>query len=471
MASLGRKVFFALLFWATLAGGNRAAADDTGAGAALPCPLRLNHFYSNRFHQGSAFDGFSGEQTIDGLPFNIFGQIELHGRRNNAPLIVKGIPVHLAFDELHLIHDVVWEDPVGVTVATIRLNYKGGGHHDFPIKYGVNVADWNRLLTEETETLDEPDNKIIRHYRGVNKGVGRLFKTVFRNPFPGKVVETIDLLAGHGWSAYHLMAATVAKSDPNRAFTPGLPLNDPPRHFDGEIKIKVLDERSGAPVANTYINAFGNINGEGIVFPPLQTDAHGEAVLRYPVSETSNLGFSPYKDGYINRSGWSGWQSGSIPQEASCNISTPTFDDYKMQYQYMSSHRDRFRAFFRILHIVIAAVLALTLWDVICRWLIFAKAGRPGWATLIPIYRTYVLIKAAAQPWWWVILWYIPLANLAAHIVADWGIAKNFGKGAGFAAGLFLLPPVFYPILAFGRAEYETPAIPGIGQGVKRDQS
>ena len=451
-----------------MAGGNPAAADNSSgaddrntAGAqSLPCTLRLHHFYSVRFDQGRPFDGFVGEQTIDGLPFNIHGQVELHGKRNNAPLKVKGIPVHLAFDELHLIHDVVWEDPVGLTVATIRLNYQDGSHHDFPVKYGLNVADWNRLLTEETETLDEPDNKIIRHYGGVNKGVGRLFKSVFHNPYPAKEVATIDLIAGDGWSAYRLMAATVAKSDPNRTVTPGLPLNDPPRHFDGEVKIKVIDDQSGAPVANAYINAFGNVSGEGIVFPPLRTDAQGEAILKYPVSETSSVGFSPYKDGYLNRSGWNSWQSGAIPQEASCRISTPNFEDYKRQYAYMRNNQEKFHSFFLTVHLVIAAALLLILWDVICRWLIFAKAGRPGWAALIPIYRTYVLLKTASLPWWWLILWYIPLGNLAALVVTAWGIAKNFGKGAGFAAGLFLVPPVFYPILAFGRAHYQTHALP-----------
>jgi hypothetical protein len=112
------------------------------------------------------------------------------------------------------------------------------------------------------------------------------------------------------------------------------------------------------------------------------------------------------------------------------------------------------------LQIVLATILGLMLWKVICRWLIFAKAGRPGWAALIPIYGTYVLIKIASQPWWWLILWYIPIASLAALLVVAWGIARNFGKGAGFAVGFFLLPPIFAPILAFGRAQYQTPTIP-----------
>jgi hypothetical protein len=33
-------------------------------------------------------------------------------------------------------------------------------------------------------------------------------------------------------------------------------------------------------------------------------------------------------------------------------------------------------------------------------------------------------------------------------------LARNFGKSGGFAAGLILLPIVFFPMLAFGKASY-----------------
>jgi hypothetical protein len=37
-------------------------------------------------------------------------------------------------------------------------------------------------------------------------------------------------------------------------------------------------------------------------------------------------------------------------------------------------------------------------------------------------------------------------------------LSKSFGKEAGFTVGLILLGFVFYPILAFGDAEYQGPA-------------
>ena len=88
----------------------------------------------------------------------------------------------------------------------------------------------------------------------------------------------------------------------------------------------------------------------------------------------------------------------------------------------------------------------------------FKKAGEPGWAALIPIYNIMVLLKIAGKPMWWVILMLIPFVNIIVLIIAIVGLARNFGKGAGFALGLALLAPIFYPILAWGDAQYQPQA-------------
>jgi hypothetical protein len=36
-------------------------------------------------------------------------------------------------------------------------------------------------------------------------------------------------------------------------------------------------------------------------------------------------------------------------------------------------------------------------------------------------------------------------------------LSKSFGKGAGFTVGMLFLPIIFYPILAFGSAQYVGP--------------
>ena len=91
-------------------------------------------------------------------------------------------------------------------------------------------------------------------------------------------------------------------------------------------------------------------------------------------------------------------------------------------------------------------------------WKIFTKAGRPGWASIIPIYNTIVVLGMVGKPWWWIIGFMIPFVNFILAIVLSVLLAKVFGKGIGFAIGLILLPFVFAPILAFGDATYTAPA-------------
>ena len=92
-------------------------------------------------------------------------------------------------------------------------------------------------------------------------------------------------------------------------------------------------------------------------------------------------------------------------------------------------------------------------------WKVFSKAGKPGWAAIIPIYNLVILLEIAGKPLWWIVLFFIPLANFVAAILVSIEVAKAFGKGAGFGLGLVFLGPIFYPILGFGSAECQgTPA-------------
>ena len=86
-------------------------------------------------------------------------------------------------------------------------------------------------------------------------------------------------------------------------------------------------------------------------------------------------------------------------------------------------------------------------------WKVFAKAGEPGWAAIVPIYNIVVMLKIAGKPAWRIILFIIPFVNIIISLLVFLGIAKNFGKGGGFGVGLWLLGFTFFPILGFGDAK------------------
>jgi cellulose synthase/poly-beta-1,6-N-acetylglucosamine synthase-like glycosyltransferase len=106
-------------------------------------------------------------------------------------------------------------------------------------------------------------------------------------------------------------------------------------------------------------------------------------------------------------------------------------------------------AFIFVIEIAVIAILTVSMWK------IFEKAGKPGWAAIVPFYNILVLLEIVKKPWWWLLLMLIP------YIGVIWGIwslnllVKSFGKDAGFTVGCLLLPFVFLPILAFGNHQYQ----------------
>lgn len=87
-------------------------------------------------------------------------------------------------------------------------------------------------------------------------------------------------------------------------------------------------------------------------------------------------------------------------------------------------------------------------------WAVFAKAGQPGWAAIIPIYNLYILFKIAGKPVWWLLLLLVPVVNLIVLFVVTTTVAARFGKGLLFGLGMLILPFVFYPMLGFGSSTY-----------------
>ena len=104
-------------------------------------------------------------------------------------------------------------------------------------------------------------------------------------------------------------------------------------------------------------------------------------------------------------------------------------------------------------------MLALAVVFIIGMWKVFAKAGQPRWACIIPIYNIYVLTQIAGRPGWWVLLFFIPLVNIVISLLLAIDIAKSFGQSAAFGVILlFLLSGIGYLVLGFGNYRYQGPA-------------
>lgn len=101
--------------------------------------------------------------------------------------------------------------------------------------------------------------------------------------------------------------------------------------------------------------------------------------------------------------------------------------------------------------------LALVVVSLVGMWKVFEKAGKPGWAAIVPFYNLYCLFEMSFGNGWLFLLTFVPCVNFIVTILCYFKLAKAFGKGIGFGFGLLFFNFVFMMILGFGDAEYIGP--------------
>ena len=102
--------------------------------------------------------------------------------------------------------------------------------------------------------------------------------------------------------------------------------------------------------------------------------------------------------------------------------------------------------------------LAIIVLLIVGMWKVFEKAGKPGWAAIIPIYNLIILLEIVGKPMIWILWLIIPCVNIVFAIWLYNLVSKSFGKSEGFTVGLVIFPYIFCPILGFGDAKYLGPS-------------
>jgi len=105
--------------------------------------------------------------------------------------------------------------------------------------------------------------------------------------------------------------------------------------------------------------------------------------------------------------------------------------------------------------------LAIAVLYIAALWKIFVKAGKPGWAAIIPIYNYVVLLNITGHSGWWLLVGLIPGVDIifiiVFSIIVYWDLGKAFGRSVLFRLGLIFLYPIFILILAFDSSKYIGP--------------
>lgn len=99
--------------------------------------------------------------------------------------------------------------------------------------------------------------------------------------------------------------------------------------------------------------------------------------------------------------------------------------------------------------------LAIMVLELVAMWKLYVKAGKPGWAAIIPIYNVIVMLQIAKKPWWYLLLMLVPIVNFVIGIITTIAFVKAYGKDTAFAVLTIFFAPIMYPILAFGNSEYQ----------------
>ena len=90
---------------------------------------------------------------------------------------------------------------------------------------------------------------------------------------------------------------------------------------------------------------------------------------------------------------------------------------------------------------------------IIGMWKVFTKAGKLGWASIVPIYNVMVMAEISGKPNWWGLLCLIPFVGWIFLIIITAGVAKNFGQGVGMT--ILMIFGIGWLILGFGSAQYQ----------------
>lgn len=114
-----------------------------------------------------------------------------------------------------------------------------------------------------------------------------------------------------------------------------------------------------------------------------------------------------------------------------------------------------FAAFF-LAYIIIALIISVIV--IVGMWKVFEKAGKPGWAALIPIYNVIIMLEIVGKPMIWLLWLLIPCTSFIFGIWLTNLMSKSYGKSEGFTVGLIFLGFIFWPILGFGDARYLGPS-------------
>lgn len=112
-----------------------------------------------------------------------------------------------------------------------------------------------------------------------------------------------------------------------------------------------------------------------------------------------------------------------------------------------------------LLFIVFSGYFILALALLICiiavEWILFERAGEPGWKVLIPFYDSFIRHKIAfgeESKWYWFLI-LVP----GYGIYMQYSFTRSYGYSTGMAILSVFFPMILSIVMVLQKAEYEGP--------------
>lgn len=118
-----------------------------------------------------------------------------------------------------------------------------------------------------------------------------------------------------------------------------------------------------------------------------------------------------------------------------------------------------------ILLIVMCAILVITILIIytMALWKIFTKAGKPGWAAVVPVYNAVVYFQICGLNPWLLLLFLVPYLNVVAISIilsiSYVNLTRAFKRDIYYMFGLMFFNILFLAIFAFGNDRYSREAM------------
>jgi hypothetical protein len=156
-----------------------------------------------------------GVQRLGATDFDIRGVIQLSSSKLAAqggalPQQAKDIRINRKCRRLHFLQSTQWRVIDGSRIGLYLLHYAGGTTSELPIVYGQHARDW---WSSGSEAFEAKTARVV--WKGSNavaerqKSSLRIFESTYQNPYPERLIQSVDFVSAMTDSAPFLIAITL----------------------------------------------------------------------------------------------------------------------------------------------------------------------------------------------------------------------------------------------------------------------